>query len=87
MPDHFPPPAPAHAAALSAEEWKRRYAARVMEVSGMLEHQAIEVARVGRELYDEEVREYGQDSADVWGGPEDLADQEMSCWDDDGDTP
>jgi hypothetical protein len=75
---------------ISRDEWQRRYAARIMEKSDWPEHAAIEAARVGAELYEED--EWSPDRPVVWWGgpsgehmsPEDLADEEMSCWTDDG---
>jgi hypothetical protein len=75
---------------ISRDEWQRRYAARIMEKADWPEHAAIEVARVGAELYEED--EWSPDRPVVWWGgpsgehmsPEDLADEEMSCWTDDG---
>lgn len=72
------------------QEWERRYAARIMERAGWPEHAAIEAARVGAEEH--ERNERAAWNAVVWLGgpsgtfdtPEEQADEEMSCWGDDG---
>lgn len=72
-------------------EWERRYAARIMERADWPEHAAIEAGRVGAEEYERNEREAG--NVVLWIGgpmgmsdtPEQQADEEMSCWDDDGD--
>lgn len=66
--------------ALDREEWTRRYAARVMERTGMLEHQAMEVARVGRQEFDREIKTWGDA---ILTDPEECADEEMSYWEND----
>jgi hypothetical protein len=73
------------------EEWQRRYAARIMERAGWPEHAAIEAARVGAEEYERNERAAGNavvwlgvSAGGPWDTPEDLADEEMSYWDDDG---
>ena len=73
------------------DEWQRRYAARIMERADWPEHAAIEAARVGAEEHERNERAAG--NAVAWLGgpsgtfdtPEEQADEEMSCWDDDGD--
>lgn len=59
---------------LTRDEWKRQYAARLMERSGMAELPAIECAE-----------EAATDDIFRWNEmhPEDAADQEMSCWEND----
>jgi len=78
---------------ISRDEWQRRYAARIMERAGWPEHAAMDAARVGAEEYERD--EHAAGNAVVWRGvsagvlgdtPEDLADEEMSYWDDDGEV-
>ena len=67
--------------AMTREEWERRYAARVMEVADMPEQQAMEIARIGSEVYEEQ-----EGGAVNWAEaecPEDMADDEMSYWEND----
>lgn len=62
--------------AMDEAEWKRRYAARIMAVASWPEISAMNAAEaVDFDDMDEEFR------AD----PELAADEEMSCWTDDGD--
>lgn len=76
--------------AIPRGEWERRYAARIMERADWPEHAAIEAARVGAEEHERNERAAG--NAVAWLGspsgtldtPEEQADEEMSCWDDDG---
>lgn len=75
---------------ISREEWTRRYAARLMTVAAWPEHAAMDAARVGADLYEED--EWQPNKLVVWWGgpsgehmsPEDSADEEMSNWTDDG---
>ena len=76
---------------ISREEWQRRYAARIMERAGWPEHAAIEAGRVGAEEYERSERAAGNavvwlgvSAGGPWDTPEDLADEEMSYWEDDG---
>lgn len=74
---------------ITRDEWKRRYAARVMEGAGWDEMAAMKAAEVGADEYEESERACGNDVV-WWGGPsgatntpEDVADEEMSYWTDD----
>jgi hypothetical protein len=67
----------ATAAALIVAEWKRRYAAHVMEKAGWNERAAMRAAEGGYELHQH------TPEADL-PNPEDEADEEMSHWEDDG---
>lgn len=70
-------------------EWERRYAARIMERADWPECAAIEAGRVGAEEYERNERAAG--NVVLWIGgpgglfdtPEEIADDEMSCWTDD----
>lgn len=64
---------------ITSEEWQRRCAARYMERGGVLEHAAMDMARATWECVNEGVK-----PADVV-GPEEAADDDMACWEDDGD--
>jgi len=66
----------------SRGEWTRRYAARVMERTGMEERQAMDVANVGAECYAEQERETSWEIK--WTDPEGAADEEISYWENDG---
>ena len=75
---------------ISRDEWKRRYAARIMERAGWDECPAIAASEAGAEAYEEQERGCGN-AVIWWGGPsganntpEDEADDEMSYWTDDG---
>jgi hypothetical protein len=61
---------------LTREEWTRRFAARMMEVGGVLEHAAMDMAVAAAA----ENLEY---NGDEWQDPEDDADDEMSFWEND----
>lgn len=75
---------------ITREEWERRYAARIMDRADWPEHSAMHAARVGADCYEED--EWKPDQKVVWWGgpsgehmsPEDMADEEMSNWNDDG---
>ena len=75
---------------ISRDEWKRRYAARIMERAGWEECPAIAAAEAGADALQESERACG--TAVVWWGgpsgadntPEYQADEEMSYWTDDG---
>jgi len=60
-------------------EWIRRYAARLMDGGGMPEIPAMQCAA---EAWHEVRHELTADGSFVT--PEDAADGEMSCWEDDG---
>ena len=66
---------------MTPDEWKRRYAARMMLMTDAPERAAIEAAEAGFEYATEA---WGKFSAE-WEGPENAADEEMSYWEDDGD--
>lgn len=53
---------------ITKDEWKSRYARRLVERGGLDEPTAAEAA------------ESAIDDADDWLTPEDAADEEMSCW-------
>lgn len=65
---------------LTDAEWKRRYAARLMERGGMPEKPAIEAAA---DAYREAVKDYGFSMDDGLIEPEEAADEEMSYWEND----
>lgn len=69
------PPAPAIP---SKEEWQRRFAARIMACASWDEIPAMQCAEAGFELMVAEAPEFVLD-------PEGAADEEISCWTDDGD--
>lgn len=62
----------------SKEEWQRRFAARIMACASWDEIPAMQCAEAGFELMVSEAPEFVLD-------PEGAADEEMSCWTDDGD--
>lgn len=74
---------------ITRDEWVRRYAARVMEKAALTQEQADEVAKVGAEAYEESER--AAHNKVMWCGessggnssPEDVADEELSYWDND----
>lgn len=66
---------------LSREEWIERYAARLVERSGVAEDFALDAAKIGAEYYASSERAAG--NALSWDCPEDEADEEMSNWTDD----
>ena len=59
-------------------EWIARCAARYQERAGLTQEQAREAAEA---CFDAESREPGSEFSEV---PEDCADEDMSCWTDDG---
>ena len=74
---------------ITRDEWKRRYAARIMERAGWDELAAMKAAELGADEYEESESACGIDVV-WWGGPsgatntpEDVADEEMSYWTDD----
>lgn len=76
---------------ITRDEWIRRYAARIQGRAGWTAEEAAEAARVGAEEHERDATDSGK-SVVWWGGPdgsdlspETLADEEMSCWTDDGD--
>jgi hypothetical protein len=65
---------------ITEAEWKRRYAARLMEHGGMPEAPAVQRGESAYEVAMEDYRAFpGCGIAD----PEGMADEEMSCWEDD----
>ena len=70
---------------ITRDEWTRRYATRIHERAGWAMEEAAEAARVGADMLE-------QDGEAPWWGspgeayntPEDEADEEMSCWTNDG---
>ncbi len=72
---------------LSRAEWQRRYAERVRLRAGWSPEDAAECARVGAAVYEEAQRAAGTEvvfAATPDSTPESEADEEMSCWSDDG---
>jgi hypothetical protein len=67
--------------ALAREEWKRRYAARIMDRAGWAERTAMLAAEAGAEMFEADPLRCGKPV--VWEQPEEEADEEMSCWSDD----
>ena len=71
---------------MDKEEWKRRYAARIMEKAGWPERAAIAAAQAGADWYEEcEHQECERNGGTEfsWKSPELEADEEMSSWTDD----
>lgn len=62
---------------IPVEEWKRRFAARIMDVAKWPEWPAMQAADAAAD-FDDMMEEYHHD-------PEGAADEEMSNWGDDGD--
>lgn len=67
---------------MTKDEWKRRYAARIMEQAEWPEVPAIQASEVAAQEYERMERAAG--NAIVWERPEQDADDEMSYWEDDG---
>jgi hypothetical protein len=67
---------------ITTSEWKRRYAARLMERGGMPEVPAIQCAEAG---YETALEDFNASPSDGLMDPVEAADEEMSCWEDDGD--
>lgn len=59
---------------LTEQEWKRRYAARIMAVAKWPDKPAMQTAEDAAEF--EDMSEYFRNH------PEAAADEDMSCWDD-----
>ena len=73
---------------ISRAEWESRYAAQVRKRAGWTHEEAAECARVGAEVYEQNELDGGA-TMPVWrdnvtSSPESEADEEMSCWTDDG---
>jgi len=68
---------------VNKEEWIKRYAERVQKMAGWNEDAARNAAEAGAEVFEDNERAAG--NALAWENPEDEADEEMSCWSDDGD--
>jgi hypothetical protein len=64
---------------ITPDEWRRRYAARLMDRGGMPERAAIECARETWQMVRDDLEADGS-----FIGPEDAADMEMAEWEDDG---
>lgn len=62
---------------MDREEWLARCAARYESLGGLTASQALEAAAVALDAYEE---------GDFTEDPEDAADADMECWDDDGDA-
>jgi hypothetical protein len=62
---------------ITREEWERRYAARLIEVSGIEAEKAQEFATTA-------ATENLRNNGDEWLDPEDDADVELSYWENDG---
>lgn len=67
---------------LSRDEWERRYAARLMSRGGMEERIAMACARGASEEFESDERAAGNVLS--WDEPEEMADEEMSYWENDG---
>lgn len=63
---------------IAQDEWQRRFAARIMACASWDEWPAMQCAEDGYEMMMSESPEFATD-------PEGAADEEMSCWTDDGD--
>lgn len=59
-------------------EWERRFAARIMAVANWPEWPAMQTSEAAAMELDDMQEEFRKD-------PEAAADEEMSCWGDDGD--
>ena len=75
-------------AIISREEWLRRYAARIKERAAVDDKMAMDIAEAGAEAYAEMEKAAG--NVLMWEdtpmcNPEEQADEELSCWTDDGD--
>jgi hypothetical protein len=73
---------------ISREEWLRRYAARIKERAATDDAFAMQCAEAGAEAYEQGERAAG--NVLIWEdtpmcNPEEQADEELSCWTDDGD--
>jgi len=75
---------------ITRDDWKRRYAARIMDRAKWDECSAVAASEAGASAYEESERAAG--NTVIWWGvapgsdltPEDAADEEMSYWTDDG---
>lgn len=70
-------------AKLTREKWMERYAARIMYVAEWDKESAIAAADAGADAVVEDAM-YSQSQVE-WINPEEQADDEISCWEDDGD--
>jgi len=70
---------------MTRDEWKARYAARIMERTDMDAVDAADIAEVGAECHEQNESAAGckVDWDDKWAIPEDMADEELSYWDND----
>lgn len=73
---------------ISREEWLRRYAARIKKRAAVDDKMAMDIAEAGAEAYAEMEKAAG--NVLIWEdtpmcNPEEQADEELSCWTDDGD--
>jgi hypothetical protein len=66
---------------ITTSEWKRRYAARLMERGGMPEVPAMQCAEAG---YESALEDFSAGMDDGLMDPIEAADEEMSCWEHDG---
>ena len=69
---------------MTRDEWIDFYAERVMERAGWTAEEAKRAAEAGADVYEQNER--AAHNALVWENPEAEADEEMSCWTDDGDN-
>lgn len=69
---------PPHPMPIPQAEWQQRFAARIMKHADWAEQPAMQAAESGYEYMTTESPEFAND-------PEGAADEEMSCWTDDGD--
>jgi hypothetical protein len=66
---------------MTASEWKRRFAARLMNAGGMAEIPAIASAS---DAYQMALEDLSANMDEGLIGPEDAADMDMADWEDDG---
>lgn len=66
---------------MERDEWQARCAARYKTVAGLNDVAAMQAAEATADV---EHEEHGA-SAIAWTPPEEAADEDMACWDDDGD--
>lgn len=70
---------------ITRDEWTRRYATRIHELAGWAMEEAAEAARVGADMLEQEGEApWWGSPGEAYNTPEDEADEEMSCWTNDG---
>ena len=67
---------------MTKTEWMDRYAARIMFRAEWDKESAIAASMAGAQAFEEEERAAG--NAIEWADPEGMADDEISCWTNDG---